>query len=825
MHGHRPTLATSAIVAAMHAHSLVRLRQRRQMRLRTSFRGKLLLLTILPLAAAQIVTLLAVMRTVEEDVDRRARESIIIGGAVVDEFLAGRGEQLRASVEVLAADFGLKEAAATQDSETIQSVLSNHSERIGADIALLLDLHGHAVSNSAGIPLDDRTDFLPLMENVQENSSGQSTATIDGVAYQTFTVPLRAPIVIAWVVLGFRIDSDLVQRIRGLTGLDVSIVAMSNGDARTIATTSHGGTESKSGPGLVEPAIPPDSIYVVDEAGFANLTLRTPFIRNGTDVFVVIQRSMLEAMSPYIQARRVLIIFAAALLVLVAAAAGWFSGTIARPLRVLADATRRMISGHYDVKIGVDTNDEFGELASSFNAMRTAIADREKRISHHALHDSLTDLPNRANVMQMLTRAIEHARTATANVAVLSIRLARMNEIYSTLGHSASDQVITLAAKYLRVNLDPGEILGHVGTNEFVVVLPDSDIDDAVTYADRIEGILGAGVSLGRVNITLQTEIGISGFPKHGNNAADILRYASIARSEAEARKERVTIYEAGREEHYLRQLRIVNDLRAALQRDEIHVHFQPKISLPDGMICGAEALVRWKHAELGWLSPEDFITAAEQSGTIVHLTRFVLATAMQRCREWQNAGQAMQVSVNLSSRDLQDEYLPYYILQLLKEHDVAPDRLTLEITENSVMQNINHAIAVLECLRDIGVRISMDDFGTGHSSLSQIKNMPLHELKIDKSFIITLMSDEQDRAIVRTTIELAHNMNLRVIAEGIEDEETLRKISAMGCEEAQGYFISKPLSSDDFLVWLRSRTKILFTERRKSKRAFATKA
>jgi EAL domain-containing protein (putative c-di-GMP-specific phosphodiesterase class I) len=261
------------------------------------------------------------------------------------------------------------------------------------------------------------------------------------------------------------------------------------------------------------------------------------------------------------------------------------------------------------------------------------------------------------------------------------------------------------------------------------------------------------------------------------------------------------------------------------LQRNEILVYFQPQLSLPHGIVCGAEALVRWQHKELGFLSPDDFIPAAEQSGTIVHLTRFVLASAVAACREWQRAGHTLGVSVNLSSRDLQDEYLPYYVLQLLEEHDIAPDRLTLEITENSVMRHLQQAITVLECLRDIGVLISMDDFGTGHSSLAQIKNIPLHEIKIDKSFILTFTGDKRNRAIVQATIELAHNMNLKVVAEGVEDEQTLRQISKLGCEEAQGYFISRPVPPDELIDWLATREEVSYAERRTSKRAFAKKA
>ena len=224
-------------------------------------------------------------------------------------------------------------------------------------------------------------------------------------------------------------------------------------------------------------------------------------------------------------------------------------------------------------------------------------------------------------------------------------------------------------------------------------------------------------------------------------------------------------------------------------------------------------------------MSPDEFIPAAEKAGTILHLTRFVLAGAIKQCRQWQDGGHTLGISVNLSARDLQDEYLPYYVLQVLEESDITPDRLTLEITENMIMEDTHHAFSVLECLRDIGVRISMDDFGTGYSSLALLKDMPLHELKIDKTFIMTFMSDEQNKSIVRTTIELAHNMKLAVVAEGIEDENTLRQLGDLGCEQAQGYFISKPVSSNDLLQWLNKYKAFSYTDRRNKKRKFAKKA
>ena len=795
------------------------------MKLRTTFRSKLFLLTIVPLAVAQIVTLFAVMQTVQDDVYRRVHDSLVVGGTVIDEYRAARSEQLTASAQVLAADFGLKQAAATRDATTLESILVNHSQRVSADIALFLDLDGNSVASTEDITRKSKAELLRLIDTVTEGGSVQSTLTVSDITYHTIAETLRAPVPVGWIVLGYRLDQGVVDRIGGLTGLEVSIVATDRSMPRAIATTYSDDQGVNSLESLTVPDAFFNSVYLIDDAGVDRLTLSAPFVEDGEDLLIVLQRSMQEAMLPYNEAKQGLVVFSAFLLILVTLTAAYVSGTIARPLRDLATATRRMISGSYDSSVVVNSDDEFGELATSFNAMRTAISDREERISHDAMHDSLTGLPNRNKIVQILTKTIDEAREAEGTAAILSIRLARMAAISSTLGHNASDELIKLAARHLKGNFDDGDILGHVGANEFVLIMPDNSLDNALTYADRIESILGAGVTLGRINITLQTAIGISEYPTHGERAADLLRNASIARSEAEARQERVRIYEAGREDHYVRQLRIVNDLRSAIQREEIQLHFQPKIALPDGTPCGAEALVRWRHPELGYLAPDEFISAAEQSGTIVHLTRYVLQRAVKFCREWRDQNYELGISVNLSARDLRDEYLPYFVLQILKEQDIGAKQLTLEITENSVMQDVNHAITVLECLRDIGVKISIDDFGTGHSSLAQLRNIPLHELKIDKSFVSDMLEENQNEAIVRATIELAHNMGLEVCAEGVEDEETLRYLSNVGCEQAQGYYLSKPVPSDYLIDWLQKYKPVSYRERRKSKRAFAGKS
>lgn len=791
---------------------------------RTSFRRKLLLLALLPLALAQLVTVYAVMRTVERDVEERATGSLQISAAVVDQYLAGRGSQLRTSVQVMAADFGLKEAVATGDVETIRSVLRNHSGRVGADVAALFDLDGQLVATTSPDAGGDWRLANANSDAAERTGALQSTELFNDVGYQVIAVPLRAPMPIAWVALGFRVDLDIVDRMAALTGLEVVLVTRRNGAhilAGSVSAWSIGSVADR----LLQGSDASGNVYVIEGASTSYLAITTHLLHeslNNAGIDVVLLRSLTDAMAPYVEARKGLILFGLALILIVAAAGVWLAKGVARPLNVLTDAARNMMAGNYDVNVEVSSNDEVGELASSFNAMTAAISEREERISHQALHDRLTDLPNYNYVVQKLEKLLDRTDGQEQKIFLLSIRLNRMGAISSTLGHDASDQVVSLAATLLSRNLEANEVLGHIGAEEFVVILPGGEIDAAIERAEKLRDILATGVTLEQVNFQLQTTMGVASYPAHGTEAADTLRKACIARNEAESLGEQLAIYRHGREHFHVRQLRIVNDLRGAIRRNEIHTWYQPKIRLPDGKPAGAEALVRWKHPEYGWLSPDEFVPAIEEAGTIVHLTRYVLKEAIQQCRRWQDDGHALQVSVNVSARDLIDDYLPHYVLQLLREQDLPADRLTLEVTENSVMQQFNRVISVLECLRDVGVRISMDDFGTGQSSLAQLRNIPLKELKVDKSFVMSLPENTQNEAIVRTTIKLAHSLELEVVAEGVENEEALRFLAGAGCEQAQGFFLSKPVPPENLEQWLADYKPVQWAERRTGSRPFS---
>jgi diguanylate cyclase (GGDEF)-like protein len=430
--------------------------------------------------------------------------------------------------------------------------------------------------------------------------------------------------------------------------------------------------------------------------------------------------------------------------------------------------------------------------------MQQAIADRERHIYHQAHHDSLSGLPNRELLIGQLRGAIE----GTTTMSVVSFALDRFDGIVSSLGHRAGDEALKLAAGMLRERLGEGQVLGHLGGQEFVVGLPGFDAQQATQWIDYQADRLRNGVRVDGANISLQATAGISCYPEHSRDPAELCRRASSARADALARHETSAVYRLGQEEKSLRLIRIVGDFPLALERNELRLAFQPKVDCRTRELHGAEALVRWQHPELGLLMPDAFVPAIEQTGGIAHLTRWVLRESVKRAAAWRDQGVRVSIAVNISVDDLVDEYLPYYLLDLVKQHGLVPSQVTLEVTESAMMHNVHKSLAVVTCIHELGFRISIDDFGTGQSALAQLKRLPVDELKIDKSFVFG-MQDRKDQAIVRATIDLAHQLGLSVVAEGVENAEALERLAEFGCEYAQGYHIGKPLAPQDFLTWL----------------------
>jgi len=761
---------------------------------RFGFRQKVLLLAVALVMAIQLVTLFPVLDVIKRDSDRQARRAVDLAGVVFGEFMLNRSAQLVTTADVLVSDFGFKQAVSGGDRATIESALRNHAARAGATVAVLLDLDGRVLASTAelagaGVP----SSFLQRDDPAQLD---HIVTHIGGKSFQTVTVPVRAPVVVAWVMLGFAIDSELATHISNLTGLETTFVRFGLGKVDTVASTldleqrdaATRGLHLGSGlPGAASPA----------HNGF--LTSLQPFVESQSDVYVALQLSVRESTASYRRIRGILILITGASLLLAISGAFWLANRVTQPVQKMAAAARRLQEGVYTETLKVDSSDELGELAAGFNSMQKAIADREKRIFHIAHHDSLSGLPNRELLVSQLREALD----ATEQLAVVSLVLNRFNTIVSTLGHRAGDELIKHVAGLLRTRLQEGQILGHSNRQEFVLVLPDFDGKDAGEYVQRLTELLRSGVTASGANISLQATAGIACSPEHGSDAAELLRRASVACNDAQLRYEPTVVYRLGQEDRPLQQIQIVGDFPNAIKNGELELSFQPKIDCATREVVGAEALVRWRHPELGLLMPDTFVEAIEQAGGIAHLTRWVLAEAAACCADWRRAGLEISLAVNISVDDLVDEYLPYFMLDLSRRNGLRASDFTLEVTESAIMHNVQMSLSVTGCMRELGFRVAMDDFGTGHSALAQLQRLPLDELKIDKSLVMS-MRTPRDEALVRTAIELAHQLGLSVVAEGVEDGQLLERLRSLGCEVAQGFYISPPLPAVEFPAWVR---------------------
>jgi diguanylate cyclase (GGDEF)-like protein len=428
----------------------------------------------------------------------------------------------------------------------------------------------------------------------------------------------------------------------------------------------------------------------------------------------------------------------------------------------------------------------------------------ERRLTHLAYHDALTDLPNRTLLHDRLQQAVLGAHRTGTPLTLLVMDLDRFKEINDTLGHHAGDRVLQLVASRLRGTLRDVDTVARLGGDEFALVLPATDIDGAVATAAKVLQELGRPLVVDGQSLGVRASIGIARFPEHGASAETLLRKADIAMYQAKADAGGYAIYAADRDRHTHRRVTLATDLAAAIDHDELFLEYQPILHLRTGLVVGVEALVRWNHPRQGRLLPAEFIQLAEQTGLIHRLTPLVLDKALD---DWPDADPSMPltISVNVSSRNLQDPELPNRIEKRLKARGPLAPSLAIEITENIIMSDPVRSMESLTELHDMGVRLAIDDFGTGYSSLSHLRRLPVDELKIDRSFVVGL-GVGNDEVVVRSTIGLAHNLGLSVVAEGVESLAAQGQLLAYGCDAAQGVFISEPAVASVTRDWIARR-------------------
>ena len=428
-------------------------------------------------------------------------------------------------------------------------------------------------------------------------------------------------------------------------------------------------------------------------------------------------------------------------------------------------------------------------------------------IEHQALHDDLTGLPNRAFFRDSAEQAFAEARELGSGVAVLLIDLDRFKEINDTLGHESGDLLLAELGERLRRLLRGTDTVARLGGDEFAILAPGQhDEQSAVVVAERVRRGIDEPFVVSGLTLEVEASIGIALFPDHGEDVETIMRHADVAMyvsKEAHAPK----VYSPDHDHYSPDRLALVGELRRALEAEELVLHYQPQLAL-NGELKSVEALVRWQHPERGLLYPDRFLPLAEHTGLIRPLTRYILDVGLRQLRAWHDEGRDIGLAVNLSARDLLDLNLPDEVLELLNKWSVDPRRLELEITENILLTDPARAGLVLERLGSLGVTVAIDDFGSGYSSLNYLRRLPVDVLKIDKSFVMNMATSEHDAVIVRSTIDLGHNLGLRVVAEGVESREVWDRLGALGCDTAQGFYLSRPIPAAALDDWLAGRPK-----------------
>ncbi len=430
---------------------------------------------------------------------------------------------------------------------------------------------------------------------------------------------------------------------------------------------------------------------------------------------------------------------------------------------------------------------------------------RSDKLQRIATTDELTGLGNREYFSEVVQRRIAAAVESSGRFAVLLMDLDRFKEINDTLGHHYGDLLLRELGPRLTSAIGDGGFVARLGGDEFGILLAEDTDDPAVldVIMTRLFKSVSQPFMIDELSLEVGASVGVARFPKDGEDSHGLLRCADIAMYTAKEAQTDYKIYTEEQDEHSKQRLAVLSGIRHALVQDEIVVHYQPIIDLDDLRVRGAEGLVRWQHPEHGLIPPGAFVQTVEQTGLIGPLTRHVLERSIAQCAAWRTDGRHMSVAVNLSVRNLLDRDLPKEIERLLGVYGLPPEALQLEITESMIMSDPERALATVSRLSALGVRLSVDDFGTGYSSLANLRKMPIDELKIDRSFVSPMLRNESDLIIVRSTINLGHDLGLNVIAEGVEDSSTLEQLAQLGCDLAQGYHVSKPMPADVFNDWL----------------------
>ncbi|KQV50435.1 hypothetical protein ASC95_13750 [Pelomonas sp. Root1217] len=765
--------------------------------------GRIVALFLALLLVVQLVSFGAIHASITHNAEDSLASELQTGERVLRRLLDQRAGKLRDAAELLAKDYGFRSTvglslAEAGTVETIKDALVNQGERVGASVVAYFDDQQHLVAATR----DGSASFGAALRQLTQSKDGAALAVQGSHVYQVVAVQVRTPAPVGWVLMAFALDREVLDDLKALSELQG--VVLLQGPTRQWQTTVDNldGSAVNALRAALGQAAPADGI--VELAGERMRALFVPLIGGDQALGVLLLRSLDAALAPYQQLQLVLLGLTVLGVVVFALVSVLLARGISNPITALSASARRLERGDYDTPVPSTSRlEEVHKLALALESMREGIRRRDALVNNLAYVDPLTLLPNRARFAEFLQHHLTHSNTPGA---VLMLDLDRFKHVNDVLGHEVGDRLLQSVAERLQALCAPAHsVLARFSGDEFAVLLAHTDAHAASEAALAILKDFERPLQIDNETIDLGAGIGIALFPEHGREVNLLLGRAELAMYAAKARQCGSLIYHAQLDAGSQESLSLLTELRHAVEKDELRLYLQPKIDLQQGRILGAEALVRWQHPTRGLVPPMQFIPFAEQTGFIRLLSAWVLSNAARFARQAADAGLTLRLSVNLSTRDLMDQDLPAKIEAMLAPLQVSAESLCLEITESTIMDDPERALSTLEHLHAMGFKLSIDDFGTGYSSLAYLKRLPVDELKIDKSFVMAMERDLDDARIVRSTIELAHNLGLTVVAEGLETIKAWAMLARLGCDEGQGYYICKPMPQEQFIAWAKS--------------------
>jgi len=705
--------------------------------------------------------------------------------------LSNDHQVLRNSLDNAAKDFNIKQliASGADDPESLRVAMLNQQRRIGADFTIVYDQQQTIMLSTLDNGDQLRAErFLSDELHLQVINDRVFLITMVGLKFLE-----KQPAFDGWILMGINLESLIDDSVQVLTGFSVDAF---NQDQHLLSATPENSNNLMALPETQEKNL---ARIKIDNKPY--IAYRFKVTRNDSPINFVFSIANESAFLDFFQlafqlAVEIIIALVAALLL-----SAYLSKNITRPLRALASVAKRIQKGDYKSPIPEFSTDEVRDLSQAFKGMQEGIQVREEEINQLAYYDTLTDLPNRNSFIRQLQDKVEHQ--SDQRFSVLMLDLDRFKDINDTIGHNFGDLLLKQIACRIESLKLADAFYARVGGDEFALLLNDVEGQEVMSLAQQYTQLFELPFNIEGVHLDVDASFGLATYPDHADSAYGIMQCADIALYKSKGTHHKVIEYDREFDTLSVQRLNLMSELRKAIEENQLKLFYQPKLCLTTNKVISVECLVRWFHPEHGFISPDDFIPLAEQTGAIRDLTYWAINTALQQHVAWRNVGIELRFAVNISAVDLVDLSLPAYVAELLDRYKVDSTHLALEVTESALMDDPDAAIKALRMLQRMGISLSIDDFGTGYSSMAYLKQMPVSELKIDKAFVLELATNEDDEKIVKSTVDLAHNLGLSVVAEGVEDEAALTILRRYNVEYAQGYFIARPMSADDFQQWI----------------------